>query len=136
MHIWHMPAYQRTCALIAVLDHQGPFQPFHNDSFEYHDIYLYKLSHQHHLIFSIKFNHECHRLLALSQRIFNMEYHSGSIAFWTADPEAHILSSTIEQVYNAFFYTTSMHQLHQQSKEFKFGCFVTMFNAAFKANLH
>ena len=30
-----------------------------------------------------------------------------ALQFWTADPEACVLSSTIEQVYNAFFYSTS-----------------------------
>ena len=30
-----------------------------------------------------------------------------ALQFWTADLKAHILSSTIEQVYNTFFYSTS-----------------------------
>ena len=34
--------------------------------------------------------------------------------FWTADLKTHVLSSTIEQVYNAFFYSTSTHLLCQQ----------------------
>ena len=38
-----------------------------------------------------------------------------TLQFWTADLEPHVLSSAIEQVYNAFFYTTSMHLLCQQS---------------------
>ena len=38
---------------------------------------------------------------------------AAALQFWTADLEAHILSSTIEQVYNAFFYSTSRHLLHQ-----------------------
>ena len=29
--------------------------------------------------------------------------------FWTADLGAHVLSSPIDQVYNAFFYTMSTH---------------------------
>ena len=33
--------------------------------------------------------------------------------FWTTDLKAHVLSSTIEQVYNAFFYSTSTHLLFQ-----------------------
>ena len=37
-----------------------------------------------------------------------------ALQFWTADLKAHVLSSAIEQVYNAFFYTTSMHLLCQQ----------------------
>ena len=58
-----------------------------------------------------------------------------ALQFWTADLEAHVLSSTIEQVYNAFFYTTSMHLLFQQSEDILFGCFVTMLNAAFENKL-
>ena len=55
-----------------------------------------------------------------------------ALQFWTADLEAHVLSSTIEQVYNAFFYTTCTHLLYHQSEEVQFGCFV---NAAFERTL-
>ena len=58
-----------------------------------------------------------------------------TLQFWTADLEAHVLSSAIEQVYNAFFYTTSMHLLCQQSEEVLHGCFMTMLNAAFESKL-
>ena len=58
-----------------------------------------------------------------------------ALQFWTADIEPHILSSTIEQVYTAFFYTTSMHLLHQQSEEVLLSHFVSMFNAAFERKL-
>ena len=58
-----------------------------------------------------------------------------ALQFWTADLEAHVLSSTIEQVYNAIFYTTSMHLLCQQSEEVLFSCFITMLNAAFECKL-
>ena len=44
-----------------------------------------------------------------------------ALQFWTADLEARVLSSAIEQVYNTFFYTTSMHLLCQQSEEVLFG---------------
>ena len=59
----------------------------------------------------------------------------GALQLWTADLEAHVLSSAIEQVYNAFFYTTSMLLLCQQSEEVLFGCFVTMLNAALESKL-
>ena len=36
-----------------------------------------------------------------------------ALQFWTGDLKTHVLSGTIEQVYNTFFYTTSMHLLHQ-----------------------
>ena len=55
--------------------------------------------------------------------------------YWTADLEPHVLSSTIEQVYATFFYTTSMHLQHQQPEEVLFGHFVTILNAAFDSNL-
>ena len=58
-----------------------------------------------------------------------------ALQFWTADLKAHVLSSTIEQVYNAFFYTTSMHLLCQQSEDVLFGHFVTILNAAFESKL-
>ena len=58
-----------------------------------------------------------------------------ALRFWTADLEAHDLSSTIEQVYNAFFYSTSMHLLHQQSDEILYGHFLTTLNATFESKL-
>ena len=58
-----------------------------------------------------------------------------ALQFWTADLEAHVLSSAIEQVYNAFFYSGSMHLLCQQSDEILFGHFVTTLNAAFESKL-
>ena len=39
-----------------------------------------------------------------------------ALQFWTANLKAHVLSSTIEQVYNAFFYTTFMHLLCDHTK--------------------
>ena len=58
-----------------------------------------------------------------------------ALQFWTADLEAHVLSSAIEQVYNAFFYTTSAHLLHQQLEEVSFHHFMTTLNAAFESKL-
>ena len=58
-----------------------------------------------------------------------------ALQFWTADLEAHILSSATEQVYNTFFYTTATHLLCQQSEEVLFGYFVTTHNAAFESKL-
>ena len=54
-----------------------------------------------------------------------------ALQFLTADLEAHVLSNAIEQVYNTFFYTPSMHLLCQQSEEVLFSHFLTMLNAAF-----
>ena len=72
-------------------------------------------------------------LLAIEYFIWNAAV--AALQFWTADLEAHALSSTIEEVYNAFFYTTSMHLLHQQSEEVLFSCFMTMLNATFESRL-
>ena len=58
-----------------------------------------------------------------------------ALQFWTADLEPHILSSAIEQGYNAFFYSASTHLLCQQCEEVLFGCFVTMLNAAIESKL-
>ena len=54
---------------------------------------------------------------------------------WTADLKAYMLSSTIEQVYNALFYSTPMHLLCQQSDEVLFSHFVTTLNATFESKL-
>ena len=56
-----------------------------------------------------------------------------ALQFWTADLKAHILSSVIDQVFNAFFYSTSTYILHQQSHEILFSCFVTTLNATFES---
>ena len=58
-----------------------------------------------------------------------------ALLFWTADLEAHVLSSAIEQVYNRFFYSTYMDLLCQQSDEILFSCFVTTLNATFESKL-
>ena len=58
-----------------------------------------------------------------------------ALQFWTADLEACVLSSIIEQVYNAFFYSTSTYMLCQQSDEVLFGHFVTTLNATFESKL-
>ena len=58
-----------------------------------------------------------------------------ALQFWTADLEAHVLSSTIEQVYNTSFYSTSTHLLHQQSDEILFSHFMTTLNATFESKL-
>ena len=59
-----------------------------------------------------------------------------ALQFWTVDLEAYVLSCTIEQVYNAFFYTTSTLLLCQQSEEVLFSHFMTTLNAAFESNSH
>ena len=58
-----------------------------------------------------------------------------ALQFWTADVKAHVLSKAIEEVYRAFFYSTSTHILHQQSDKILFSHFVTTLNAALKSKL-
>ena len=74
-----------------------------------------------------------YRPLAREYSIWNAA--EAALQFWTADLEAHALSSAIEHVYNAFFYTTFMHLICQQSEEVLFGHFVTTLNAAFESKL-
>ena len=58
-----------------------------------------------------------------------------ALQFWTADLKAHNLSSAIEEVYSVFFYTASVHTLHQQPDEILFSHFMTTLNAAFEQKL-
>ena len=58
-----------------------------------------------------------------------------ALQFWTADLKAQVLSSAIEEVYTAIFYTASAHTLHQQSDKILFGHFVIMLNATFEWKL-
>ena len=58
-----------------------------------------------------------------------------ALQFWTTDLKAHVLSSTNEQVYNAFFYSMSTHLLYQQSDEVLFSHFMTTLNATFESKL-
>ena len=58
-----------------------------------------------------------------------------TLQFWTAHFKAHVLSSTIEQVYNAFFYSNSTFMLCQKSDEVLFSCFVTTLNVTFESKL-
>ena len=74
-------------------------------------------------------------VLAYGYRIFSIECHSSHITVWTADLKAHVLNRTIEEVSNAFLYTTSTHLLCQQSEEVLFGCFMTALNAAFESKI-
>ena len=83
-------------------------------------------------IYSIHINMD-YCLMAREYSIWNVTI--AALQFWTADLEADMLNSTTEQVYNTFFYFTSMHLLHQQSDEILFGCFVTTLNATFESKL-
>ena len=58
-----------------------------------------------------------------------------ALQFWTADLKAHMLRRAIEQIYNAFFYSTSMHLLCQQSDEILFSHSMTTLNATFESKL-
>ena len=58
-----------------------------------------------------------------------------SLQFWTADLDPVTLSRATEEVYSAFFHSTSTHTLHQQSDKILFGCFVIALNVAFDQQL-
>ena len=60
---------------------------------------------------------------------------AAALQFWTADLEVPVLGSATEEVHNAFFYSTSMHLLCQQSDEILFSHFMTTLNAAFESKL-
>ena len=130
-----MPDHQRTCALINVLDHQDPFQPFHNDTFGYYCILQHKLSIQNHLILLLHIIMNVANYWPMAREYLIWNTAVATLQFWTADLEAHVLSNAIEQVYNAFFYTTSTHLLHQQSEEVLFSHFMITLNAAFESKL-
>ena len=67
---------------------------------------------QHHLILlpHVIMNVTDYWPLAREYMIWNTTV--AALQIWTANLETHVLSSTIEQVYNAFFYTTSTHLHH------------------------
>ena len=58
-----------------------------------------------------------------------------SLQFWTADLDTVTLGTAIDEVYSAFFYTTSTYTLHQKSDKILFSCFVTTLNAVFEQEL-
>ena len=53
------------------------------------------------------------------------------LQFWMADLDPVTLGSTMEEVYSAFFYSSSSHTLHQQSDKILFGHFLITLNTAF-----
>ena len=55
-----------------------------------------------------------------------------SLQFLTADLDQVTLCITTEEVYSAFFYSTSTYTLNQQPDEILFGHFMTTLNAAFE----
>ena len=57
------------------------------------------------------------------------------LQFWTADLDPVTLGRATEEVYLAFFYSSSSHTLHQQPNEILFGHFVITLNATFDQQL-
>ena len=62
-------------------------------------------------------------LVAREYTIWNVAI--ASLQFWTADLNPITLGINTEEVYSAFFYSTSTYTLCQQPDEILFGCFVT-----------
>ena len=72
-------------------------------------------------------------LMAREYSIWNAAV--ASLQFWTADLDTITLGTVTEEVYSAFFCTTSTYTLCQQSEEILFGHFVTTLNTAFEWKL-
>ena len=72
-------------------------------------------------------------LMAREYSIWNATI--AALQFWTSDLNAYMLSSAIEQVYNAFSYSASTHLLCQQSDEILFSHFMTTLNAISESKL-
>ena len=68
-------------------------------------------------------------LMAREYSIWNATI--ASLQFWTADLDPVTLSRATEEVYSAYFYSTSTHTLCQQSDKILFGPFMIALNAAF-----
>ena len=108
----------------------------HNNAFQIYYIYQEFFSTSYWTyIYSIHINMDPvnYWLMAREYSIWNAVI--AALQFWTANLEAHILSSAIEQVYNVFFYSTSTYMLHQQSDEVLFSHFVTTLNTTFESKL-
>ena len=58
-----------------------------------------------------------------------------SLQFWTVDLDSVTLGSAMEEVYSAFFYSTSSHTLFQQPDKILFGHFMITLNAPFNWQL-
>ena len=58
-----------------------------------------------------------------------------SLQFWTVDLDPVTLGIATEEVYSAFFHSTSTHTLCQQSDKILFGHFIIALNAAFDQQL-
>ena len=61
--------------------------------------------------------------------------HSFTTVLGQPDLDTITLDTAMEEVYSAFFYTTSTYTLHQQSDKILFGHFVTILNTAFEWKL-
>ena len=72
-------------------------------------------------------------LMAREYLIWNAPHNF--IKFWTAGLNPVTLCIAREEVYSAFFYSTSSHTLHQQSDKILFSHFKTALNAAFEQQL-
>ena len=55
-----------------------------------------------------------------------------SLQFWTADLNPITLGIATEEVYSAFFYSTSTYTLHQQPDKILFGSLIATLNLAFE----
>ena len=91
-------------------------------------ILIHKLQFTH-----INMNTTDYWLMAREYSVWNSVV--AALQSWIADLEGHILNSAIEEVYTAFFHSTSAHILHQQSDKILFDHFATTLNATFESKL-
>ena len=121
------------------LDHQEPHEVLHNNAFGNYYIYIPEEIHSTALswicIYKLHTNMTFTDYWSMAREYSVWNAAVAALQLWTADLKVHVLSSTIEQVYNAFFYSTSTHLLCLQSDEILFGCFVTTLNATFESKL-
>ena len=120
---WIIKNHQK-CFTIMLLD----INIYTSRNYQYSIILIHQLQHAH-----INMNTMDYQPMAREYSVWNVAV--TGLQFWTADLKAHVLSSTIEEVYRAFFYSTSTHIPHQQSDKILFGHFVTTPNAAFERKL-
>ena len=98
-----MPVHQRTHAQIAIWIIKTLFSLC---TMILLDITIYgstELSIQHHLILHLHYIMNVMDYWPLAREYFVWNATVAALQFWTADLEAHVLSSATEQVYNVFF---------------------------------
>ena len=95
------------------LTHHSSLNLPHNDAFDI-NINLEKeiLSTVSSRFYSIYINMDAKDYLPMAREYLIWNATVASLQFWASDINTHTLSNTIEELYSAFFYTSSTHTLH------------------------